>query len=954
MMKRSDIRNAYDAMSPTAAQKDRMFQNILEKAPEKPVRAGKYQSQSTKTSFLSLVPAMAALFAVMILGVFVLRPDSTGPAASKREKVDAYAEIPQLTAAKDWQDYLDSYTGTTEEDVTYPYATWGCYNQEMAAKLDEITASYGLAFRDLEERMTDSVDFLLEEVDLAALFYDGNTHDTGNCAYWDDGQFYVAGTVEVSDTPISYVLHRTYPNVFLSEYAQIAANATLDTWAYTHSNGSRLILGIGDQYNFLYAPVADAVFFAILNAPEELTYSSMEALAETFFFSLEKPASAIPKVYQEIIDTCKAAVQESWDEEKCGSFNISARFAASQQYAASNAGYQILDIDGNGTQELLIGHENYIWNLYTLTEDGTAVTLVSDTNDGTVYHLREGAHISKELTTKEEGWHDCYFLSGAALVQEISLYGDSNNKWKDQLTGKEISLEEARELTYQYDCIDLNLTYFYDLPDYARENNEAVENYMMVIEKYKTALAENWSWEACDQNDISRKIMYTTTNHNNLGWALLDLDSNGVEELIVSDGTQLFDLFTLSPNDGLPAHILSGGEYTYSLCKDSTVERRITNDEFTYWTWLRLSEMDCVEEQKLILDSSLHRYYLGVDKETSQTITENEAGKYLTSDEKAPMELALVPFAEQEQTVVREANYYYEPIIERYRQAIVEAWDPGKCAENGMSMMIGYYGELYDQLGHNQIDLNGDGISELIITDGTNIFDIYTVIVDEEVGAMRYALDSTERNQYFMIYDQTLYCRGSGSAAVTYHTALGVGERDLYVQEGFIYDGNDANGPWFFYDGETKGSAYADAEYIVNSWQPMEISFIPFGDGGLVAESETDEWEQAKQEAFDIIASGKEFAYGEYISWLIPWRNQEFENPRPLYYYLHDANGDGIADLILGYEDEVTAVWSYIYFEQVQKESLTLLDLQEETWSELDESWLTWDKNLIENFLRDQ
>lgn len=757
-MKRSDIRNAYDSMTPTAHQKDKMFREIMENAPRKSVSGGKYQAQGSRSSFLSLIPAVAALLLVILAGAFVLgrTPDPEVPIMA-----DPTTEAPQLQN------------------------------------------------------------------------------------------------------------------------------------------------------------------------------------------------STVPGVYSDILQTCRTAIEEGWDAEKCTEETISVRFAASRDYARTNAGYQILDIDGNGTLELLIGHENYIWNLYTLQGEDTAVQLINDTNDGTVYQLCEGGHIIEELTTKHEGYHHCFTLNGISLSMEINIYAVDTG-YRNMLTGQDISSEEALELIHKYDRITPELTWFSEISDYLREDSEAVEPYLPIIEKYKTALTENWSWEQCDAADISRQIMYGSAYRQNLGWCLLDIDGNGTQELIVSDGQQLFDLYALMPTDGQPGHILSGNEYSYSLCQDRTIERRITNGEFTYWTWFRFSETDYVEEETLILDNSIHRYYLGVDKENSRTITENEAGEYLTGDRKATLELTLTPFLENWTVSAWAPNYYYEPIIERYRQAIVEGWDPGKCQENGLSLMVGYYGQLYDQLGHNQLDLNGDGNDELIITDGTNIFDIYTVIHDEEDCAMRYALESTERNQYFMIDGQTLYCRGSGGAALTYHTLLRVGERGLYVQEGYLYDAMDGDGPWFFYDGETKGSAYADAERIVESFEPVAIPFVPFGDGGLVPPEEESEWEQAQEAAFEKIEAGEHFGIGDYVAWLIPWREQEFDDPQPLYYAYRDWNGDGVFDLILGYEDEVTAVWTDIYDEKAQKNHLTLLSLSEEEFSQVESAWATWDIHPIENFFRNE
>lgn len=631
-MKRSDIRNAYDSMTPTQAQKDRMLSAILEK--ENGQKRGKYQAKSVKTNKLAWIPAVAALFAVVTVGSFVLRqPQQETPVFSNEE-------IPT-------------------QDIQY---------------------------------------------------------------------------------------------------------------------------------------------------------------AQT--------------VYDEIIATCRTAMEEGWDAEKCLAFNISPRFASSRDYARTKAGYQLLDIDGNGTQELVIGHENYIWNLYTLDGNNTAVLLVSDSDDGTVYELHEAAHITKELTTKEEGWHDCYLLKGTELAQEVSLYGVGND-YQDLLTGKSISTKEALDIISRYDRQELQLTSFFDYPESRQDKEETLEFYLPIIEKYKTALTENWTWEQCDQADISREIMCDTTIRNHLGWCLLDIDQNGIEELIIGDGVHLFDLYTLMPNDGQPGHLLCASPDSYTLCKDGTIERREFYSGTSFWRWLRLSGMDLAEQNVMFYEGEQNQYSYGTSEQNLQPISKDEAGTYLANTEKSAMELPLTPFVEMEAVTYPEPNVYYEPIIETYRKAIEEGWDPGKCMENGISLMIGYYGQLYTELGHNQMDLNGDGSAELIITDGANIFDLYTVVHDETDGALR-LVDATERNQYYMTKGDVIYRKGSGGAALTYHSFYKVGERGLILQKAYMYDGSDPNNPWFSSIDEIEWGYCLgiDPQSTIDSYEILEIPFVPFGDGG--------------------------------------------------------------------------------------------------------------------------
>lgn len=233
---------------------------------------------------------------------------------------------------------------------------------------------------------------------------------------------------------------------------------------------------------YAWIPAVAALFAVVAAGSFVLRQTPQEAPV----FSNEEIPTQDPQwnqtVYDEILATCRSAIEEGWDEKKCLAFNISPRFASSREYARTNAGYQILDIDGNGTQELLIGDENYIWNLYSLEGNNTAVLLVSDPDDGTFYALRQDAHIIKERTTKEEGWHDCYVLKGTELTQEASLYGVGND-YQDLLTGKSISPEEALDIIYRHDRQQLQLTYFFNFPEYLRDGEETLELYLPVIEK---------------------------------------------------------------------------------------------------------------------------------------------------------------------------------------------------------------------------------------------------------------------------------------------------------------------------------------------------------------------------------------------------------------------------------------------------------------------------------------
>lgn len=88
--------------------------------------------------------------------------------------------------------------------------------------------------------------------------------------------------------------------------------------------------------------------------------------------------------------------------------------------------------------------------------------------------------------------------------------------------------------------------------------------------------------------------------------------------------------------------------------------------------------------------------------------------------------------------------------------------------------------------------------------------------------------------------------------------------------------------------------------------------------------------------------------YSEFLKWQIQWRNEEFDNPPTLYYYLLDYDGDGIDDLMLGYEENLTVIWT------IRKESGDLDILPKYDHVEANELWLSLDIMPVEEFPFDE
>ena len=538
--------------------------------------------------------------------------------------------------------------------------------------------------------------------------------------------------------------------------------------------------------------------------------------------------------YAPVLEKYRRAMAEGWTKEQCEIDGISTRMQEGND--VSRAGYALLDLDNDGREELIIAEESTdrtdnIWDLYTTLEDGTPIQLWVDEQDGGQCRLYEENVISISYSNKHELELTFYDLkSGQLVMREMLDWEDEDTVFHTDADGntRQVTSKEGQNIGYAYGSQKLDLTWLKNI-SVKTQSVTGYEGYDYVVDKYITALRESWTREQCLQNDVSPQIVSNTTIQNHLGWCLKDIDQNGREELIITDGTQLFDLYTLTPEDWFSGHLImacSEGE-TYQLCENGVIQLCGLYSGTTAWRYFTLDGVDLVQRDMVFYVGEENQYYYGSDDDHLSPIPKDEAVQYIDKDR--TIGLMLTPFVELE-PFAGDVSEHYRSLIDLYRKAIREDWNPGQCMENGISLMIGYYGELYDTLGHNQIDLNGDGNAELVITDGNNIYDLYTVISDEEVGPLR-LVDATERKQYFLTTDGYIYEMGSGSAFVGYYSLYTLGQRSLVLERGYMMDAEgNPNNPWFYYDGVNKGDPCptSEAAAITDAIRFEEISFIPF------------------------------------------------------------------------------------------------------------------------------
>lgn len=828
-MKNNRIRNAYDSINPSPVDKQRMLDAILAEAKleEVPRKTGKKRQPTVYTSKQSATPkrgglfgTLAAVIALVIVAGFALRFLSRQP-----EDITATSPVEPVSAGTPYDAVLTKYKTALEQGWTKEQCQIEGISTRMQAGNDVTMAGYALLDLDrdgreeliIAEESTDRTDNIW---DLYTTLEDGtpiqlwvDEQDGGQCRLYEGNVISISYSNKHELDMTFYVLESG--KFVMREMLQWEDEDTVfhtDTSGNTRQVTSREGQDITNAYD---------------GQKLELTW-----LAD--LFDSVRNTDTI-EVYTPVLEKYRTALDQGWDRTMCVENGISSLTPIENEYEGLY--YAVSDLDGNGTEELVISQypcrenaDTDFIDIYTVL-DGHVIQLMS-LGDMDMRYLCEGGYV-KDLSSPDAAKY-IHYVSFWGIVedqfmQDSAVYQKSDGQWITEgyrKVGAAISREEAEAIIADYSPLHLDF-----IRIGVRTQAETVtgyEGYDYIVNKYVTAIQENWTTEECLNNEVSSEIFSDTTIKNHLGWCLKDIDSNGREELIITDGVHLFDLYTLTSDNWFSGHLLyaNGGE-SWQLCENGVIQMHGNYSGTTAWRYFTLSEAGLVQRDMVFYVGQENQYYFGPDDDSLQPISKDEAGNLLFRDR--TLELSLTPFVEPE-PIAADVSAHYQSLIELYRKAIRENWNPGQCAQNGISLMIGYYGEIYASLGYCQQDLNSDGIDELIITDGNNIYDLYTIISDETEGPLR-LVDAMERKQYYLTTDGYLYAVGSGGAAVSYHSLYTLGQKELVFHKGYMMDANEnAENPWYYYDGVDIGDPCPTSEVsaAMDSIKFAEISFVPF------------------------------------------------------------------------------------------------------------------------------
>lgn len=578
-MKSQVICGALNTVNPTPAQRARMRAALEAQLPaEKPHRRGAHQQKASTPRWWTIVPAAAALFAVVLLGIFVLgRTDKTPPSMSNVPTAPLTLESLQSSAnykaSMEIKDYVQSYnaTGDVDETLSESYRAYGCRNTEMAQKVDEICTKYGLN-KVGDGISPDTTEEMFTALNVRSMVRDSGNGDvtTSNPSYSADGNFEFWGATTVSgvDYPIEYRVYRAMKQTLSTAYWEIENTSDYQWSNAVTTAGTDVLIAVGQNNSLVLTDTGDSVVvIVVMNATTGDTQTgkaALEAFANTFDLSLAprtrnapvettaptESGTAIPEAYQPVIAKYVTALTEHWGGEACSNADIS--ILVSYATSPSELGYALLDLDNDGTDELIIANDaerQVIYDLYSLV-DGKLVHVFTGW-DRNSYELREGFRI---LNIGSNGaasadYVYCHLSNGQLVTDSLIRFDAATDPDHPWFRGtSENDLAPITDENWSEDeiysaaaSLPITITSFAD--DSAGSYDPALADYEGYLSTIDTS-----------------SIKY---------YALRDLDGDGQDELLLyNSGETLMKVAAIQ--NGTAQEILSGN--VLDLCEGNVLE----------------------------------------------------------------------------------------------------------------------------------------------------------------------------------------------------------------------------------------------------------------------------------------------------------------------------------------------------------------------------------------------
>ena len=151
------------------------------------------------------------------------------------------------------------------------------------------------------------------------------------------------------------------------------------------------------------------------------------------------------------------------------------------------------------------------------------------------------------------------------------------------------------------------------------------------------------------------------------------------------------------------------------------------------------------------------------------------------AEETAPAPEETVPAPEETPSV----EQAYVVVIGEYYTALEQRWNGAELMEDGLNYMAAdcYGDEPLENLGYAIVDLDGDGVQELLIgpIKADEFFDkmIFSLYTLDENGVNKLVFDGTERNRYYYAGENRFANQGSSAYNDSFETTFKLEEGEM-------------------------------------------------------------------------------------------------------------------------------------------------------------------------------
>ncbi len=303
-----------------------------------------------------------------------------------------FAGTPNFQAAQEWDAFIRSYDtdhkiwdSLSNEEMRMPdeYYSYGCYTKEMTDKVDAICLKYGLETQGFPHHFVnwESICQVLGVENIVSPI-PGITLD------YDHGYMFQSGSFDIHCTFFSPYLE---PECFMTircvskgdfdgDFLTAGDLADYTQWSRTSRDGTEMLLALGpgdaffiaDKTNYFATVAISYLYTQDVESGEWFTREELETIADMFDFSFPVEPLSLEiweAMAQQIVEDNSQNSPPPLGYIPNGSYAERVRWHLEEKPHPERLQYAFMDVDGDGSEDLLIGQDGFVCQIYMT--DGT-------------------------------------------------------------------------------------------------------------------------------------------------------------------------------------------------------------------------------------------------------------------------------------------------------------------------------------------------------------------------------------------------------------------------------------------------------------------------------------------------------------------------------------------------------------------------------------------------------